>query len=54
MKQKCHTVRYVPKCPREIAERGKIETPNTYRIHDRSLFWLGTGISIKSGRVKLV
>ena len=31
----------------------KIEIPNT-RFLDLSLFWLGTGISIKSGRVKLV
>ena len=26
----------------------------TYKIHDRSLFWQGTGPSIKSGGVKLV
>ena len=37
----------------EIVERDKIDTPNT-RIHDRLLSLLGTGTSIKSGRVKLV
>ena len=37
----------------EIVERGKIDTPKT-RIHDRSLFLLGTGTSIKSGGVELV
>ena len=37
----------------EIAERGKNYNINT-EIHDRSLSWLGTGISIKSGGVKLV
>jgi hypothetical protein len=31
-------------------ERGKIDNPNT-QIYDLSLFWLGTGISIKSGVV---
>jgi hypothetical protein len=36
-----------------IVERDKIDTPNTY-IHDYSLSWLGTGTSIKSGRVKPV
>ena len=30
-----------------------IDTPNT-QTHDRSLSWVGTGTSIKSGRVKLV
>ena len=33
--------------------RDKIDTPNT-QICDRSLSWLGTSTSIKSGRVKLV
>ena len=33
-----------------IIERGKINIPNT---HDHLLFWIGTGISIKSRRVKL-
>ena len=32
--------------------RGKIGHPNI-QIHDRSLYWLGTGTSIKSGGVKL-
>jgi len=36
-----------------IVEKGdKIDTLNT-RINDRSRSWLGTGTSIKSGRVKL-
>ena len=30
-----------------------MDTPCT-QIHDRSLFWIGTGTSIKSGGVKLV
>ena len=51
--KKYHTVRTVPKSNRKIAERGKIDTPNT-QIYDGSLFMLGTGTSIKSGRVKLV
>ena len=42
-----------PKSDRTIAERGKIDTPNT-NIHDRSLAWLGVGTSIQSGRVTLV
>ena len=33
--------------------RDKINTPSTH-VHNDSLFWLGTGISTKSGRVKLV
>jgi hypothetical protein len=37
----------------KIIERDKIDTPNT-QIHDRSLSCLGTGTSIKSGRVKLI
>jgi hypothetical protein len=32
--------------------RGKNETLNTH-IHDRPLFWVGTGTSIKSSGVKL-
>ena len=38
---------------KKIVERGQIEATNT-QIHDRSLFWLGTDTSIKSGGVKLV
>jgi hypothetical protein len=34
-------------------KRGKMETINT-QIYDRTLSLLGTGISIKSGGVKLV
>jgi hypothetical protein len=33
--------------------RGKIHTSTTY-MYDRSLFWLGTSTSMKSGGVKLV
>jgi len=51
--KKYHTVGIVPKSNIKIIERGKIDTPNT-KIHDRSLSWLGTGTSIKSGGVKLV
>jgi hypothetical protein len=49
--QKYHTVRTVPKSNRKIVESGKIDTLN---IHDRSLYWLGTGTSIKSGGIKLI
>jgi hypothetical protein len=37
----------------KTVEKDKIDTPST-QIHDRSLSWLGTGTSIKSGGVKLV
>jgi hypothetical protein len=37
----------------EIAEIGTIDISNTQN-HDRTLSWLDTGTSIKSGRVKLV
>ena len=37
----------------KIVERGKTDTSNT-KIHDRLFSWLGTGTSIKNGRVKLV
>jgi hypothetical protein len=36
----------------KIVERGKIDTCNTH-IHDRSLSWLDTDTSIKSGGLKL-
>jgi hypothetical protein len=49
--KKYHTVTTVLKFNRKIAERGKIDSPYT-QIHDRSLSWLGTGTTIKSGRVK--
>jgi len=49
-----HSVGTVPKSNRDIVERGKLDTTNTY-IHDRSLSCLGTGgTSIKNGRVKIV
>jgi len=41
--KKYHTVGTAPNSNRKIVKRGK--------IHDRSLSWLDTGISIKSGRV---
>jgi len=47
-KQKYHMVGTVPKSNRKIVQRDKIDIPNT-QIHDRSLLWLGTGTSIKSG-----
>jgi hypothetical protein len=48
-----HTLGTVPKSNKNITESDKIDILNT-QIHDRSLSWLGTGTSIKSGRVKLV
>jgi len=47
------TVATIPKSNNKIEERSKIDTPIT-QIRDRVLPWLGTGTSIKSGRVKLV
>ena len=47
------TVGSVPKLNRYIVERGNIYTPKTH-MHDRSLSWLGTDISINIGWVKLV
>jgi len=49
--KKYHTEVTVPKCNRKIVEIGQIVVPNTH-IDDHSLSWLGTGTSIKSGRVK--
>ena len=40
------TIREVLKSNIKIVERNKINAPNT-QIHDHSLFWLGTGTSIK-------
>ena len=51
--KKYPTVEAVPNCNRRIVEKGKIDTPNI-QLHDWSLFWLSTGTSIRSGRVKLV
>jgi hypothetical protein len=50
--KKYHTVTTVLKFNGKIAERGKIDSPYT-QIHDHSLSWLGTGTTIKSGRVKV-
>jgi hypothetical protein len=44
--KKYHTVGIFPKSNRKIVERDKIDTPST-QIHDRSLSWLGTGISLQ-------
>ena len=52
MKKK-NTVGTIPKSKIKVIERGKIDPINTQK-HDRSLFWLGAGTSIKSGGVKLV
>lgn len=35
--RKYHTVETIPKSNIKIIERGKIDTPFTYNIHDRSL-----------------
>ena len=45
-KQSYHIVWTVPKSNRIIAETDKIYPTNTH-IHDHSLSWVGTGISIK-------
>jgi len=34
----------------QISERGKTDAPNR-QIHDLSLFWLGTGTSLKGGEI---
>jgi len=52
MKDKNHYT-IVPNSYRKIVERGKIDAPKT-QIQDRSLSWLGTDTSIKSGVVKQV
>ena len=45
----------VPKSNIKIVQRDKIDTTKTHiRVHDRSISWLGTDTSIKSGGVKLV
>ena len=50
--EKNHIVGTVPKSNRKIVERDKIDTPNP-QIHQHFslLSWLGTGTSIKSGRL---
>jgi len=47
-----HTVCTVPNSNRTVVERGNIDTTDI-NIHECSLFWLGTGTSIKSGGVSL-
>ena len=39
--KKYHTAGTIPKSNIKIAERGKIDTPNT-KIHEYSLYWPGT------------
>jgi hypothetical protein len=51
-KQKITHCRTVLKPKRKIRERVKIDTSDMQR-NNRSLSWLGTDTSIKSGRVKL-
>jgi hypothetical protein len=51
--KKWHTVGTVPISNRNIAERGKINPPNT-QIRDCSIYWIGTGTSIKVAVVKRV
>jgi hypothetical protein len=51
--KKYHTLEIVPKSNNQTVERGTIDTLNTHML-DRSLSCLGTGISIKRGRVKLM
>ena len=51
--KKYHTVGKFQKSNWGIIERDKIYIPKT-QIHDCSLSWIGTSISIQSGGVKLV
>jgi hypothetical protein len=51
--QKYNTVGTILKSNIKIVERGKIHGHKTQE-HDRSLSWLGTGTSTKSGGFKLV
>jgi hypothetical protein len=44
----------VPKSNRKIVETEERSMLPYAHIHDRSLSWLDTGTSTKSGRVKLV
>jgi hypothetical protein len=44
--RKYHTVETIPKSNIKIIDTDHIYTPNT-QIHDRSLFWLGIGTSIR-------
>ena len=46
--KKYHTAETFPKFNSKIVEWGNINTCNI-QIHDRSIFCLGTGISIKNG-----
>ena len=53
MKNEYYNVGIVPKSIRKIVETDPKSILLTH-IHDRSLSWIGTGTSIKSGGVKLV
>ena len=46
--KKYHNVRAIQKSNIKIVERGKIDALAT-QMHDRSLFWLGTGTSKVAG-----
>jgi hypothetical protein len=51
-KQISHNVVTVLKLSVQIVKRAKIDTMNT-QIHNRSLFLLGTGTSLKNGGLTL-
>ena len=51
--KKYYTVGTIPKSYRKIIERDQMNTLIT-QIHEHLLFWLGTGISLKSGGAKPV
>jgi len=44
-----HTVETIPKSNIKIVEKAKSIARTHEKIHNRSLFWLGTGTSIKCG-----
>lgn len=48
--KKYHSVGTIPISNRKIVETDEINTLSTH-IHDRPFSWLGTGISLISGRV---
>ena len=51
LKVALNNINHKPTTKNKFVERGNIDTPNT-QIHDRSLSWLDSGTSIKSGGVK--
>lgn len=53
--KKVHIFGTVPKSNRKIVgKKGILDTPNAHVIYDRSLCWLGTGTSMRNGRVKVI